>query len=325
MEFILTIDTEADSQWNHGCDISLKNIEFVPRFQDLCNKYKIKPTYLVTSEVCEDDFAKEIFTEYSTLNLAEIGAHLHSWTTAPFLDKVGYRYNDINHAFATELPTDLLNDKIKILTDQIETAFGKRPQSFRSGRYGFNAEVARILTENSYLVDSSVTPYTSWSTNLGIPGAIGGPDFVDKTPLPYKYIFDNKSLIEIPVTILPTRFLLNSYPKLSKYYFRNVNKNIALRVLRKLLFKNQPMWLRPSNRMNISLFEEILGQAVILELPFIVMMFHSSELMPGGSYNYPNINSIENLYFLLEQFFVLLQDRNIASVTLTEAAKKIVL
>jgi len=322
MNFILTIDTEADNQWDHGCDISLKNIEFIPRFQNLCNKYKIKPTYLVTSEVCEDNFAVEIFTEYLAQNVAEIGTHLHSWTTAPFMDRDGYRYNDKGHAFATELPDDLLNEKIKRLTDQIETAFGKRPQSFRSGRYGFNDQVARSLTENSYLVDSSVTPYTSWSTHPGIPGANGGPDFIGKTPVPYKYNFDNGSLIEIPITILPTKFPLNKSRALAEYYFRNVNKIILLRMLRKLLFINQPLWLRP-NYMNIGLFEDLLVEAADMKLPYLVMMFHSSELMPGGSKYFFNKDSIERLYVLLEEFFILLQDRSISSVTLSEAAKEI--
>lgn len=84
MKFILTIDTEADNQWNHGCDLTVKNIKSIPRLQDLCNQYEVKPTYLITSEVSDDGYARELFKEYLNLNLAEIGAHLHSWTTPPF-------------------------------------------------------------------------------------------------------------------------------------------------------------------------------------------------------------------------------------------------
>jgi hypothetical protein len=130
MEFILTIDTEGDNQWDHGRELTTENIKFVPRFQDLCDKYLIKPTYLVTSEVCEDPFAREIFSDYLLKDKAEIGAHLHSWTTPPYEDKEGYRFNDPNHAFANELPDDLLSRKIKNLTDQIESSFGRRPLSF---------------------------------------------------------------------------------------------------------------------------------------------------------------------------------------------------
>lgn len=321
MDFIISIDTEADNQWDHGIVLTTENIKFVPRFQELCNKYQIRPTYLVTSEICGDSFAREIFSDYLSTGKAEIGAHLHSWTTPPFEDKVGYRYNDASHAFATELPEDLLSKKIKNLTHQIESSFGKRPLSFRSGRFGFDGNVARMLADNSYLVDSSVTPYTSWSVNKGIPGGNGGPDFLDKTPFPYQYDFAGGGVLEIPVTILPTRYPFNKNKEMARYYFKNVDNNLPLRALRKLAFKNQPLWLRPDTCMNINLFDELVNEAIKIKLPFMVMMFHSSELMPGGSIYRPDENSIEQLYELLERFFLLLQKRNIKCTTLTEAAK----
>src|SRR5512133_168456 len=172
----MTIDTEGDNQWDHGRGLTVENLRSVPRFQELCKKYGIRPTYLVTSEVCEDSFAREIFSDYIDNDEAEIGAHLHPWTTPPFQNKEGYRFNDKNHAFANELPEDLLANKLRYLTDQIGTAFGVRPTSFRSGRYGFNENVAKILVNNEYLVDSSVTPYISWSSFKGVPGLSGGPD-----------------------------------------------------------------------------------------------------------------------------------------------------
>jgi hypothetical protein len=320
LTFIITIDTEADNQWDHGREITVENIKYIPRFQQLCKKYQIKPTYLVTSEVCRDEYAKEIFTDYLSQNTAEIGSHLHSWTTSPFLDKDGYRYNDAKHAFATELPENLLRKKIETLTLEIEESFGRRPLSFRSGRYGFNPKVARILAENSYLVDSSVTPFVSWTRNKGIQSEGGGPDFIDNTPIPYNYTFANSSLLEIPITILPTIFPLNKNKNIASQYFRNVDKNIPLRMFRKLLFKNQPLWLRPFPWINIDSFKQIYNEAINKKLPFLVMMFHSSELMPHCSAYRSDKDDINKLYDLLEQFFQFLNEESIFSVTLTEAA-----
>jgi hypothetical protein len=320
LDFILTIDTEGDNQWDHGRELTVENIKFVPRFQEMCEKYHIKPTYLVTSEVCEDSFAKEIFTNYSTKDKAEIGTHLHSWTSPPFQDKDGYRFNDPNHAFATEFPDKVLSEKVRILTDLIEHSFGKRPLSFRSGRFGFNENLAKILYNNHYIIDSSVTPFTSWTNYNGIPGGIGGPDFIDRTPFPYRYSFEKGSLLEIPVTILPTKFPMNKNKAIANYYFRNVDNSLFLRLFRKLLFSNQPLWLRPHQWMNINLFEEIIGEAKSIKLPYLVMMFHSSELMPGCSIYRKDKNSIEKLYDLLECFFALLSKENIDSLTLCEAA-----
>ncbi len=322
MNFILTIDTEADNQWDHGRTLTVENIRFVPRFQELCNKYHIKPTYLITSEVCEDSFARDIFSEYIENDEAEIGAHLHSWTTPPFLNKDGYRYNDRHHAFANELPEDLLLNKLRYLTDQIGTAFGKRPTSFRSGRYGFNEMIARALILNEYLVDSSITPYIDWSSNKGVPGLKGGPDFRKTRPFPYTYSDKGNALLEIPVTIIPTKFPLNKNTRLADLFFNNVNKNFILRSIRSVFFRNQPLWLRPLPWMTLQHFDEIIREAGNLKLPYLVMMFHSSELMPNSSIYRTDSESIEKLYELLEGFFALLTFYNIHSVSLTEAARK---
>ncbi len=325
MKFILTIDTEGDNQWDHGCELTVKNIKYVPRFQELCDKYSIKPTYLVTSEVCSDPYSREIFTGYIKNNQAEIGAHLHAWTTPPFEDKAGLKYNDPNHAYASELPEDLAGEKIKTLTDQVGSSFGIRPLSFRSGRYGFNEAVARILAQNSYIVDSSVTPFTDWTTDKGLKEGNGGPDFTDNTSHPFLYTFPEHNLVEIPVTVLPTRFPLTVSHNLARYYFRNVNSNLALRVLRKLFYNDQPLWLRPFDQTRISMFEKLLSESSRIKLPFILMMFHSSELMPGCSIYRTDRDSVDRLFTLLDKFFSFLDSSNIPSLTLSEAARHFIM
>ncbi len=322
MRVIITIDTEGDNQWDHGRDLTVENITYIPRFQNLCEKFEIKPTYLVTTEVAQDKVAREILATYSRDDKAEIGAHLHSWSTPPFIDHEGYRENDVNHAFASELPLDLLEQKIQTLTNQIETSFGKRPTSFRSGRYGFNDSVAKSLIKNGYSVDSSVTPFVTWAAQKGVPGKNGGPDFIDSIPFPHQIKFNNDAILEIPITILPTRFPFNRNFKMARSYFKNVNNNLFLRILRKLFYTDQPVWLRPTPNMNMQLFEELINEAITIKLPFIVMMFHSSELMPGCSVYWKDEEEIGKLYSMLEEFFILLNNRKISSATLTEAAKE---
>jgi hypothetical protein len=320
MEFILTIDTEGDNQWNHGRNLSCDNIKYVPRFQKMCERYSIKPTYLVTTEVCEDSFARDLFSSYIQQNKAEIGAHLHSWTTPPFLDRNGFRMNDRNHAFAHELPEQLLHEKIEVLTRQIEAAFGKRPQSFRSGRYGFDHKVAKTLSDHSYLVDSSVTPFINWSKQKGLPDGPGGPDFIGNDPLPHRYTFGSNTLLEIPLTILPTIFPFNRSVKISRFYFRYLKNNKLFKALHNKIIGHQPLWLRPNVWMNSELFHSIVREAEKIQLPYLVMMFHSSELMPGCSIYWKDEAAVGRLYEILESFFIIMNDKKIRSVTLTEAA-----
>ena len=104
-------------------------------------------------------------------------------------------------------------------------------------------------------------------------------------------------------------------------YFKHVNKSIILRAVRKLLYRNQPVWLRPVPGTDIGLLTELLDTAQRKHLPFITMMFHSSELMPGCSKYRPDEASVEELYVLLEEFYKLLSDRDITSLTLSEAAQ----
>ncbi len=322
MKFIVTIDTEGDNQWDHGRDLTVENIRFVPRFQALCEENGIKPTYLVTTEICQDSFARDLFSKYSSEKRAEIGAHLHPWTTSPFLERDGFRENDPNHAFASELPYDLMTSKVANLTEQIHNSFGKRPTSFRSGRYGFNEEVAKSLVANSYIVDSSVTPFVSWAEHKGIPGGKGGPDFINNPAFPHRYSFPEGTIAEIPITIMPTLFPLKLNNKLAHYYFRNVNDSLVLRGLRKMFFSDQPVWLRPVPGTDLRLLTQLVNVTIDRQLPFITMMFHSSELMPGCSKYRPDSESVEELYRLLSGFFKLLTNNGIESATLTEAAQK---
>jgi len=322
MKFIITIDTEGDNQWDHGRDLTVENIKYVDRFQILCEKYGIKPTYLVTSEVCEDSYSQKLFSEYVGENRAEVGAHLHSWTTPPFLPEVGYRQNDEHHIFASELNYNLVSRKIRHLTRQITGAIGKVPTSFRSGRYGLNETVVRVLIENDYLVDSSVTPFVSWSGQRGLPEGKGGPDFIDSSPFPEKYESESGTLIEIPITILPTIRPLSRNHNIARYYFRNVNDSYFLRVFRKLFYSTQPVWLRPTPDMTSKLLENLVSEARRINLPYITMMFHSSELMPGCSKYRPDDQSIEDLYSMLTRFFSAIESLGIRSLTLSDAAKE---
>jgi hypothetical protein len=48
MKLVVTIDTEADNQWNHGCPISTENVRFWAPFQALYQRHGLFPTYLGT-------------------------------------------------------------------------------------------------------------------------------------------------------------------------------------------------------------------------------------------------------------------------------------
>ena len=102
MKFIITVDTEADNQWANKGKLSLDNIQKLPRFQELCEKFGFKPTYLLTYEVADSAIAVQIIKPWPDNKLAEVGAHLHSWTTPP------YPQDKNQYIFSTELDDEIL-------------------------------------------------------------------------------------------------------------------------------------------------------------------------------------------------------------------------
>ncbi|MBN1461185.1 MAG: hypothetical protein JXA57_16780, partial [Armatimonadetes bacterium] len=282
MLFVLTVDTEGDDQWDHGRPLSTENARHWEPFQSLCERHGVAPTYLVTSEIVADPLAVERLRSWASQGRAEIGAHLHPWSTPPFADVAGFRQNDPDHAFLSELPVDAVGAKLRELTNQIHEAIGIRPASFRAGRFGFDLKCAQLLAELGYSVDSSVTPMIEWSRHRGLSGGQGGPDFRGFDTRPFIIAGTGQpGLLEIPVTILPTyRILERSSPALRLY------RSVPMRALRRAglarWLPSQPVWLRPyANSRQKDLSNVLSRQYEISDVA--IMMLHSSELMPGGS------------------------------------------
>lgn len=317
MKFILTIDTEADDQWSHGIPLTTKNISCIPALQELCNRHHILPTYFVTSEICEDKNAAGILNKIHQNNQCEIGTHLHVWTTPPFPDSEGLSFNDRQHAFANEIPAALFEQKLRHITDQVKDSFGHSPVSFRSGRYGYDKSMAAALTKNGYKIDSSVTPYTSWKKTAGLINGTGGPDFSRVDNHLYTLKTEYGELLEVPVTILFTKNALKKHPKWAEFIARHRNKYFN-KFLALLKLNNQPLWLRPSPDSSVSDLKEVVHTAESIGLEYLVMMFHSSELLPGGSPYWKSEHDVEGLFETLSEFFIFLKSKNIVSQKLCD-------
>ncbi|ETR65472.1 MAG: hypothetical protein OMM_14198, partial [Candidatus Magnetoglobus multicellularis str. Araruama] len=81
--FIITIDTEGDNLWANPTHVSTKNAAFLNRFQDLCEKYSMKPTYLTNYEMANDSVFKKLGLDIIHRKVGEIGMHLHAWDMPP--------------------------------------------------------------------------------------------------------------------------------------------------------------------------------------------------------------------------------------------------
>jgi len=299
------------------------NVSFWAAFQDICRRQNVAPTYLITSEVTEDAAARSLLRGWVQAGEAEVGAHLHPWTTAPFRDEPGMRFNDPYHAFMSELPIELVFDKLTILTRQIESSIGVRPTAFRAGRYGLNDSGAILLADLGYAVDSSVTPLLGWSTHQGVPGGGGGPDFRSHSPRPFLVEkAGDPALLEIPVTIAYTNALLRRAPGLSGLY-GSLPVRAASRLSGRRYLRTQPVWLHPAHFEHSVADLKRLFDLQMDSCGVAVMMVHSSELMPSGSPRTPTREAADRVMRRLEAFLAHVRQTDTTCLTLSAAADMI--
>lgn len=187
--FILTVDTEEEFDWNqpfrrtgHGTD----HLKAIPRFQQLCDGYGVRPCYLVDLPIVEDVYGSDLLSGYADEGRAEIGVQLHPWVNPPFEEEL----NRIN-SYACNLPPALERTKLTYLHDAIVRRMGVKPDSYRAGRYGAGSSTAAILQDLDIAIDTSVRARFDYS-------AQDGPDYSQHPVHPY-WIEEGR-LLELPLT-----------------------------------------------------------------------------------------------------------------------------
>ncbi len=323
---VITIDTEADDQWSPGVRLSTDNLAFLPRFQALCERFGFPPTYLCTYEVVRSVAFDRVLAPAQEAGRAEVGAHLHPWSNPPFAGMSLDRADAPVRPYPSELPIELFEAKLASLTESIAQRTGRPPTSYRAGRWGFEASHAAVLERMGYAVDCSVTPLVSWADHPGVTR--GGPDFTAASPMPY--MLDDRDacrpgdsrVLEVPVTILRTDWLARRSVRARGR--RAWERSRVLRVAgRKLLGLHGPQWFRPRPHTAAADLIRVYETARRRGLPLVEMMFHSSELMPGGSPFWPDDAAVEHLYAQLEGVFAHCAADGARGVTLRDFARDV--
>ncbi|OYP33017.1 hypothetical protein [Rhodopirellula sp. MGV] len=314
---IVTIDTEEEGRWNNEYQRvtdAVTNIDQVPRFQTLCDRFGIRPTYLVDSPVAINDRASKVLREIADSDRCEIGGHLHPWCTQPFEEELTAR-----NSFLCNLPTDLLSRKLKTLGDELEHAFGERPKSFRAGRYGIGAESLDALANEGYVIDSSVISYSDFTTR-------SGPNFIGCPTTPYRAssqtlltpATDSGVIWEVPVSV--------GYSCKNQAFGDRLHRGLSESLLAK--FRVVGILDRLGLLSRIKFSPEQSDAAALRTLakiyadlnhPCLMLMFHSSSLKHGCTPYTPDAASLEEFYGRLESIFeYCLGDLKMDSVTMIE-------
>jgi hypothetical protein len=317
---LVTIDTESDDLWARKPELTFANIERLPRLQRFLEKNSVRPTYLVSYPVATSKTGCDVLRPLARAGAAEIGSHMHVWTTPPLepLTEKDYEYCPL----ATEISYDSHYRKLKAATDAVGELAGRAPRAHRAGRYGLDANGLRVLEELGYGVDTSVTPLEMWR-EPDRNGGWRGPDFRNAPLEPYYPAHHDvssigrSSVLEVPVSIFLTRSLGREWTRRLARLPRNNNLIRALRwsgVARHA-------WLRPGREVNGRMLAGLARAVVAAGIPVLNVMFHSSEMCAGTSPHTPSENEVDDSYRQLEELFrVALGELHAQPMTLSELA-----
>lgn len=291
---LVTIDTEADSFENWGVRLPFE-FRSVPegigdRLMPLFQKYGIHPTFLISHEVLENEPSVRFLR---SLPDCELGTHCH-WDApdCPLYPGKSRYYVQGKFPYEAELR------QMKSLTELFSAQIGRRPLSFRAGRFGAGIHTGKILFELGYRQDSSIVPHVAHGYREGEIF----PDHTQCPELPYTISDDGDltrpgtlPLLEIPVTVRYVHSRFNPFGLRPGMY----------------------AWLRPSYS-SWATMARIAASVVKESVSVMNVMFHNVEFVPGRSPYAADEHGVRLLLDRLERLFAFCRKKGVRPVTMSE-------
>lgn len=269
MYFIVSIDTEEDMpNWRPEPETSVKNIDALPKLQQLFDKYGVRPSYLVNYPVLTDANACGVLKKIHEQHNCEIGLHLHSWNSPPITEQDKQKATVLN-----DISDNIQVKKIERLHHYFIDQMGFSPTSYRAGRYGITNTTLITLAKLGYVVDSSVVPLTNYNS-------YNAPDFSEFNFEPFWIKNCTPGLLEIPVSVDLVSWLPD---RLKACYFKIPDRTHIKGLFHRLNIARL-LWLRPTTY-SISEMKQVIDHIMknMSGPPVFNMMFHSSEFYPGAT------------------------------------------
>jgi len=316
VKLFITIDTEEDL-WGEfkRKDNPVENVNRIPILQDLFNRYKAIPTYLVNYPVVTNTCSLQILKKINDSYQCEIGTHCHPWNTPPFEEKIN-RYNSM----LCNLSYNLQYKKIKTIHDKITQGFGMEPKCFRAGRWGFNTNTAHCLNKLNYTIDSSVSPFSNWKKEKGADYYLAPFNIYKFDPENILIKKTDGSLLEVPPTI---GFFQKNFKRsllIRKWILETkLSKLRLIGILNKLRLNNFH-WLSPelSNADEMMLLAKTF---IKKKISYLNLTFHSTSLLPGKSPFVQTNADLDKFLGTIETFLKFAQNNNIEFAPLSDAQK----
>lgn len=188
-KLLFTVDSEESFDWNDFSPGShcISPPRDIGRLQRLCEEFGVRPLYFITYPLLVDAECAGYFRALSETEQADLGVHLHQWTTPPFGGFQGEYYS-----WQGNLPSAAHAEKLRALASAFERAFGVPPIAHRAGRYGISRAAYREIAALGLQYDFSPSVGFDFSE-------AGGPDFSTMTNEPFIAKTDCGDVFVIPV------------------------------------------------------------------------------------------------------------------------------
>lgn len=189
-QLIVVIDAEEEFDWQAQPDRAQTNVTSmysIELAQTICEEYGIKPCYVVDYPVASQPEGYGLLKSYYQNGKCEIGAHLHPWVNPPFDEHLTR-----NNMYPGNLSIAQEKQKLEMLCDAIELAFGFKPTIYKAGRYGLGSNTVRVLESLGFEIDLSMCPPVDYRAD-------GGPDYSQSSAHPFLF-GSNSQILEIPIS-----------------------------------------------------------------------------------------------------------------------------
>ncbi|CAG7857447.1 hypothetical protein MCAMS1_02268 [biofilm metagenome] len=217
--YVLTIDVEIDAgrKWKTSNPASYEGVfKGIEVLQNLCDRYGVKPVYLISPAVMVDKDSVAFLRDLSEQNNCELGAHLHGEYIEPNQTYPGIDFSGCDPGeMQCEYEHEIEFAKLKNLTDKFIDLFGYAPTSFRAGRFGARGWTLDCLEKLGYTHDTSVTPFRNWHdiADFSKPCCLS-PYYPSKEDICQH---GDSKILEVPVSITPNLEWLRPTPRFSDF------------------------------------------------------------------------------------------------------------
>ncbi|GAB6260632.1 hypothetical protein L4174_017880 [Photobacterium sp. CCB-ST2H9] len=272
-KLLVVIHAEEEFDWEQGFNSANNAVNhhqvLIPFMAELID-VGAKITLAMDYPFVDSPGGQEVISHYQPRvdQQVEFAAHLHPWVNPPFVS-TQEEASDFE-SYPCNLSPEIEFEKIRLLTEKIQSVSGMTPVTYLAGRYGIGPLTNQHLRSLGYQVDLSISAYCDFSHQ-------SGPDFSERTNQP----FVENAIRHIPHTsswLSVSRRLemkVNQFPSWSKRLNHTGLTRFIGKALRLRKYRLSPEGNDLSQLLAITQAQLNIGQEVF------VLSFHSPSVVEG--------------------------------------------